>query len=274
MLSDFPYPIQHTTGRDASHLAYVTSGKGAPVVLVHGSLCDMRYWKAQIPALTRDFRVFSISLRGYWPDGPQTDLSGFSGEQHAEDVATFIDRHCDGGAHVIGHSRGGRVAFELARRHPNKVRALVLADPGLMLDHNVDNNDDQRDDFRQRAWDAIHAGDVEQGLAHFIDTVNGEGTWHRMVPWFKQMARDNAHTLAAQVRESPYHLTREEARAIDRRVLLVGGALSPPPYPAVLEALHDWLPNAQYARIAGSSHGMNLGNPRAFNEIVRCFSSK
>jgi pimeloyl-ACP methyl ester carboxylesterase len=266
MYSDFPYSIQHAAVGDTT-LAYVTRGDGAPVVFVHGSLCDMRYWKAQIPALARDFRVFSVSLRGYWPDGASADLSGFSGEQHAADVAAFIDSHCDGAAHVVGHSRGGRVAFELARRYPDKARALVLADPGLMLD----DSGDRRGDFRLRALDAIRAGDTEQGLALFIDTVSGEDTWRRMVPWFKQMAIANAHTLAAQVREQPYHLTAEAARTLDKPVLLLGGALSPPPYPAVLQAMHGWLPNSQYLRIAGSSHGMNLGNPRAFNEAVRRF---
>jgi pimeloyl-ACP methyl ester carboxylesterase len=266
MLSDFPYAIERATVGD-TELAYATRGNGAPVVLVHGSLCDLRYWRAQIPALTRDFRVFFISLRGYWPAGRDADLADFSGTRHAEDVAGFIDRYCDGAAHVVGHSRGGRVAFELARRHPGKVRALVLADPGMA----VGDSEKERGDFRRRALQAIHDGDIERGLAHFIDTVNGEDTWRHMVPWFKQMAVDNAHTLAAQVGETPYCLTEEDARAMDRPALLIGGALSPPPYPAILEALHDWLPNAQCMRIAGSSHGMNLGNPRAFNEAVRRF---
>jgi pimeloyl-ACP methyl ester carboxylesterase len=266
MLSDFPYAIEHAAVGGAE-LAYTARGDGAPVVLVHGSLCDLRYWKAQIPALARDFRVYSISLRGYWPAGPDTDLSEFSGARHAEDVAGFIERHCDGAAHVVGHSRGGRVAYELARMHPDKVRALVLADPGLALG----DSESVRGDFRQRALQAIHAGDIEQGLAQFVDTVSGEDTWRRMVPWFKQMAIDNAHTLAAQAGEAPYRLTEDDARAMDLPTLLIGGALSPPPYPAILETLHAWLPNTQYLRIAGSSHGMNLGNPRAFNEAVRRF---
>ena len=54
-------------------------------------------------------------------------------------------------------------------------------------------------------------------------------------------------------------------------VLLIGGALSPAPYPAVLDALAQWLPQAQRLDIVGSSHGMNLGNPRAFNGAIQEF---
>jgi pimeloyl-ACP methyl ester carboxylesterase len=266
MPADFPYAI-HIPQPTEADLAYAANGDGPPLVLVHGSLCDLRYWKAQAPALSRDFRVYSVSLPGYWPAPADADLTRFSVEGHANALATFIDRHCGGRAHVVGHSRGGRIVFELARQHPHKVDALVLADPGLMLNE----HDDRRDDFRRRALDCIRAGKIEQGLALFIDTVSGADTWRRMVPWFKDMAIANAHTLAAQAHEPAYLLTHAEARAVPQPALLIGGALSPPPYPAVLDALQDWLPNAQSLRIAGSSHGMNLGNPRAFNEAVRRF---
>jgi pimeloyl-ACP methyl ester carboxylesterase len=266
MPADFPYAIQSPSSAQPD-LPHVRLGAGTPLVLVHGSLCDLRYWKAQIGSLSRDFQVFSVSLPGYWPESGRATPETFQAAAHAEALAFFIDRHCDGRAHVVGHSRGGRVAYELARRHPDKVEALVLADPGLVLD----GHEDRRDDFRQRALRHIEAGEVERGLALFIDTVSGEDTWRRMVPWFKQMATDNAGTLFGQVGESPLLLAEADARALDKPVLLVGGALSPPPYPAILAALHEWLPNSQYLRIAGSSHGMNLGNPRAFNEAVRRF---
>jgi pimeloyl-ACP methyl ester carboxylesterase len=54
-------------------------------------------------------------------------------------------------------------------------------------------------------------------------------------------------------------------------VLLIGGALSPAPYPATLDRLQALLPQAQRVKIAGSSHGMNLGNPRAFNQAILDF---
>jgi pimeloyl-ACP methyl ester carboxylesterase len=247
-------------------MAYVEQGAGAPLVLVHGSLSDLRYWKPQIAALARSFRVCAVSLRGYWPGRPPGP-GEFSVQRHVDDLAAFIAQIGGGRAHVVGHSRGGTVAFELARQHRGVVDKLVLADPGLFLAA----GDGERGDFRQRAVERLRAGDVEGGLALFIDTVTGPDTWRRMVPWFKDMARDNAATLLGQVGEAPYRLQEDAARALDAPVLLVGGALSPPPYPAILETLARWLPHARRLDIAGSSHGMNLGHPRAFNEGLRQF---
>jgi pimeloyl-ACP methyl ester carboxylesterase len=266
MRLDFPMDVRYADIGGYS-LAYAEAGQGTPVLLIHGSLCDLRYWKPQMAALARDFRVFSVSLRRYWPERWDGVGDGFSVAQHVRDMAAFIEHIGAGPAHVAGHSRGGRVAFELARAHAGLVRSAVLADPGLPLS----DTDDARDGFRKRALECIRRGDVDGGLALFIDTVSGADTWRRMVPWFKEMVLDNANTLFGQAHEAPYQLTGDGARSLDKPVLLIGGALSPPPYPAILDALQAWLPDSRRIDIAGSSHGMNLGNPRAFNEALRTF---
>lgn len=108
-------------------------------------------------------------------------------------------------------------------------------------------------------------------MALFVDTVTGPNTWQRMVPWFKEMVRDNVGTLFGQVDEKPPVLTAAQIGGLALPTLLIGGALSPQPYPAVLDALSRWLPQARRIDIAGSSHGMNLGNPRAFNGAIDDF---
>lgn len=266
MRADFAMDVRYADLGGYS-LAYAEAGQGTPVLLIHGSLCDLRYWKPQMAVLARDFRVFSVSLRRYWPERWDGAGDGFSVAHHVRDMAAFIEHIGAGPAHIAGHSRGGRVAFELARAYPGLVGSVVLADPGLPLS----DTDDARDNFRERALESIRRGDVDGGLALFIDTVSGADTWRRMVPWFKEMVVDNANTLFGQTREAAYRLTQAEARKLDKPVLLIGGASSPQPYPAILDALHAWLPDARRVDIAGSSHGMNLGNPRAFNEAVRTF---
>ncbi|WP_028354837.1 alpha/beta fold hydrolase [Bordetella petrii] len=265
MRSEPQLPLQ-TADVAGYAMAYVEYGRGTPLVLVHGSLCDCRYWKAQMGPLGRSFRVLAPSLRHYWPQ--QWDGGEFSLARHVEDLLAFIETVGEGAAHVVGHSRGARVALEAALRAPQRVRSLTLADPGLPLPGRAD---DQRGGFRQRALALIDAGDVDAGLALFVDTVSGPDTWRRMVPWFKDMVRDNASTLGGQARETLPALGREQVQRLALPTLLIGGALSPPPYPAVLDMLSEWLPGAHKEVIAGSSHGMNLGNPRAFNTAIENF---
>lgn len=248
-------------------MSYTEYGSGTPLVLVHGSLSDSRYWKSQMAPLGRSFRVLAVCLRRYWPEAWDGEGGGFSIDQHASDVLEFIDTVAGGPAHLVGHSRGGRVALEVALRQPASLRSLTLADPGLPLP----GGGDERGGFRQRALALIRQGEIEEGLALFVDTVTGPNTWQRMVPWFKEMVRDNVGTLFGQVDERPDALTPAQVGSLTMPVLLIGGALSPAPYPAVLDALAQWLPQAHRVDIVGSSHGMNLGNPRAFNGAIQEF---
>lgn len=248
-------------------LSYTEYGSGVPLVLVHGSLSDCRYWKSQMAPLGKSFRVLAVCLRRYWPETWDGEGDGFSIEQHAADVLEFIDTVAGGPAHLVGHSRGGRVVLEAALSQPDAVRSLTLADPGLPLP----GGGDARGGFRQRALALIRQGEIEQGLALFVDTVTGPDTWQRMVPWFKEMVRDNVGTLFGQADEHPEALTPQQIRTLKLPTLLIGGALSPAPYPAVLDALSEWLPHAQRVTVVGSSHGMNLGNPRAFNGAIQEF---
>ena len=70
-------------------LHYAEHGEGAPLLLVHGSLCDSRYWKSQLQPLGKSFHVYALSLRRYWPERWNGEGGGFSIEQH---VADFVDQ--------------------------------------------------------------------------------------------------------------------------------------------------------------------------------------
>ncbi|MFI4979536.1 MAG: alpha/beta fold hydrolase, partial [Nevskiales bacterium] len=150
---------------------------------------------------------------------------------------------------------------------------LVLAEPGLGVGtvSGEQAADLDRSGFRRRALELLQAGNADGALELFIDTVSGGGTWARMVPWLKRMMRDNANTLFGQVAETYETVAAATAATLRPPLLLVGGAQSPAPYPAVLEALAALLPGAQRATIASASHAMNLWNAPAFNQALESF---
>jgi len=252
---------------DGSRIAYADLGDGPPLLLLHGSLCDCRYWHAQIKSLATHFRVIAPSLRFYWPDQWDGKGSGFSAAQHTADALALLARLGITGAHVVGHSRGAKVALGMAVNQPAAVHTLTLADPGIALPGQID----RRGSFREQACELIREGQLDEGLSIFIDAVSGAGTWPRMVPWFRQMARDNARTLLGQIHEKSEPFDESLLRSLNLPVLMIGGALSPAPYPAIIDYLEQVLPDTQRVTIAGSSHGMNIGNPRVFNQAIVSF---
>lgn len=265
-------PVLHVNDYE---LAYAEAGRGRPLLMVHGSLCDQRYWKPQMAAFAASHHAIAVSLRHCWPETWSGDGDGYSIDQHVDDLIAFIDRLGAGPVDLISHSRGGHVAYQLAVRAPEQVRRLVLAEPGGMPD-------DDAEEICRAAWRAqrervveaarlVGMGQVEDGLAHFIDGVSGQAIWQRMVGSFKQMARDNARTLLGQVREPPVLFSKDAVTGIHTPTLLIGGALTPDPFPATLDWLERLLPDARRVTIPAAPHAMNLASPGVFNAAVQSF---
>ncbi|SDU41709.1 alpha/beta fold hydrolase [Geopseudomonas guangdongensis] len=258
----------------------VEQGEGVPVLLVHGSLCDYRYWQAQMaPLAGAGWRVIAVSLRRCYPERWDGQGDGFSSERHVADLVELIDEHLREPVHLVGHSRGGNLALRLAAQRPDLLRSLVLADPGG--DYAVELFQAsgleaplapaRRNLFREEALRLIRVGELEAGMQLFVDTVSGAGIWQRSSARFRQMALDNAFTLVGQVRDRPGVIGADLLHGIRRPTLLLGGERSPAPFPQVLRMLARQLPDARCEILPGVSHGMNVQRPAQFNRLLREF---
>lgn len=245
-------------------LHYTEAGRGTAILLIHGSLCDYRYWRWQIPAMAETCRVIAPSLHGCWPDTGQHPQAGYAIEAHAASLVHLVQAlGIPEGVHVVGHSRGAQVALAFARSAPGLCRSLTLADPGFRFD-----DEPESVPFYTRAVQQLQSGQIDEAMEDFVDTVNGQDTWRKMVGWFKDMVRDNAVTLLSQILEANLAVAPAAAAGIRCPLLLVGGSQSPAKYGSRQDRLQQLVPQARRVRIALSAHGMNLANPRAFNHAV------
>jgi pimeloyl-ACP methyl ester carboxylesterase len=257
-------------------MAYVEQGMGRPLLLVHGALCDHRYWAPQVEAFQQHYRAIAVSLRHFWPACWNGVGDDFTIQQHAEDVAAFAAALDAGPVHLVGHSRGAYVAFQVARTFPDRVRALVLAEPGGDLDASLQRTPAAADDpvapiSFDGAAERIRQGDIDGGLAMFVEVISGPSAWNELSERSRQVMRDNAYTLLGQFREQRAPFTRADVEAIAAPTLLVGAERSPPAYGRILSALEHALRDVQRVTIPGASHPMNHRNPVAFNMAVLDF---
>ncbi|MPW20528.1 alpha/beta fold hydrolase [Paraburkholderia sp. CNPSo 3157] len=255
-------------------IPYIERGAGEPVVFVHGSLCDYRYWDAQIAPLSARFRCIAPSLSHYWPAADACIQNDFSWHAHVTELAEFIDALDLAPVHVVGHSRGGCIAFHLAREYPRLVKTLTLADPGGPL---------QKDGVREASLPAatnalrakvagmIEEGIVEPGLELFVDSVSSPGAWRKSTTAFRTMALDNASTLPKQFCDPLPAYSRDAAAEVKCRTLLVDGQKSPRMFRNNVDSLQEWIYLADRGTIAGASHGMNVASPAAFNRMLSSF---
>ncbi len=96
------------------------------LVVVHGIGASKDHWPRLAALLADRVRVVAPDLPGFGESDPGGDLS--MGGQ-AETVAALLDALGLDRVHLAGSSMGGRVAAEIARRHPDRLRSLWLLAP-------------------------------------------------------------------------------------------------------------------------------------------------
>ncbi len=121
----------HRVAVDGGQLAVeIFGGTTEPVLAVHGISSHRRLWNwlhAEWPDLT----LVAPDLRGR---ADSVDVAGPSGvQQHSTDLVAVLDALQLEAVHVCGMSMGGFVAVDLAHRHPDRVRSLVLVDGGFPM---------------------------------------------------------------------------------------------------------------------------------------------
>ena len=262
----------HVNGYDT---AYLDVGQGPPLLCVHGSLCDFRIWSTVLGPLTQKHRVIAVSLRHFFPEHWDGLGDTYSIAQHVDDVIAFAEKLNTGPVDLMGHSRGGHISFRVAQRRPDLLRRLILAEPGGELDATLDpafkpGPSPLAARFKVSA-DKIAAGDVDGGLAFFMDALEGPGAWNRLPATPKQLLRDNATTLIGQVRDNRPPFSKADAEAIKTRTLFIGGANTKGVLPKVLHTLATHVAGASTATIPGATHPMFEQAPQKFCEIVLKF---
>ena len=99
------------------------------VVFVHGFPFDSSMWEPQIPvALEAGGRAVVPDLPGFGQSDVPEERSAYSIDRYADVVAALISDLGLGQVVVAGLSMGGYIALAVARRHPDVLAGLVLAD--------------------------------------------------------------------------------------------------------------------------------------------------
>jgi len=248
-------------------VAYERTGDGPALVLLHGFTHDSRVWRRQLENLSDQFTVIAWDApgAGQSPDPPE----GFGIGDWADCLAGLLDATGVQRAHILGLSWGGIVAQELYRRHPARVRSLVLADtyagwkgslpaplPEERLAACLRDASLPPSEFVPRylpgMFGASPTQEVREELAGIMADFHPAG--------FRLMATALAHAD-----------TRELLPTIRVPTLLLWGDADARSPMTVAHQLHDAIPGARLAAIPGAGHVSNLEAPERFNAEVRDF---
>ncbi|MGC3000304.1 alpha/beta fold hydrolase [Streptomyces sp. G35A] len=251
-------------------LAYLDTGSGDPVVLLHSGFVDHRVWEAQIPALAAHHRVIAPDVRGH---GASANAS--VPFRWADDLAGLL-RHVDAGpAVLVGLSMGGAIAADTVLEYPELVRAVVICSAATS---DFEYTDPWVRQVQAEQARALGAGDVEGWLTAFLRFVPGE---HRdatdvdpdVLRRLREMALGTLakHTPDEENHHVPVTDTWARVPGIGVPVLTVNGALDAPDLIAEAERLARTVADGRSVLVDGTAHYPPMERPEELNKILLDF---
>jgi pimeloyl-ACP methyl ester carboxylesterase len=182
---------------------YEIYGTGFPLVVLHGAFMTIGTMGALVPMLAEARQVVAVELQGH---GHTADVDRpLSYEQMADDVAALLRHLGIERADVFGYSMGGGAALQLAIRHPELLRKLVVASASSTSDG-----------AHPEVWEGI-----EQITPELFAGTPWKEEYDRVAPH-----PDDFPTLVEKMKQldlQPFAWPPEEIRAISAPTMVVIG---------------------------------------------------
>lgn len=200
-----------------SFSARVAGEAGArPVLLLHGFPQSSLCWARVVPLLTKaGLRTIAPDQRGYSVGARPTAVSAYSMPELVGDALGILDALGLSTVALVGHDWGAFVAWQLAGRHPERVRSLVaisVPHPRAMSEAMAADPDQQQRSayfglFRQegKAEEVLLADDAKRLRAMFagsgltdseiaahVGPLQAPGALTAALSWYRAMGRDDA----------------------------------------------------------------------------------
>ncbi|MFJ6263157.1 alpha/beta fold hydrolase [Rhodococcus erythropolis] len=186
---------------------------GIPLVALHGFPESAASWGKVTPLLTAaGYRVIAPNQRGYSAGARPEGVDAYKIEHLVADVVGLLDALGLSDAHLVGHDWGSAVAWQVAGRHPNRIRSLTaISVPhptafgwalrededqkqrssyiGLLRQEGKAEEVLSEDNFRRLR--AMFDGQIDPEFAdEHIRVMSGDGALTGALNWYRAMTRD------------------------------------------------------------------------------------
>ncbi len=251
-------------------LHWESTGAGDPVLMIMGLGLSGGAWWRSVPVLSRSLRVITFDNRGVGRS--RARFHSYTTEAMADDAVSVLDAAGIERAHVYGFSLGGMVAQQLALRHADRVRSLVLGAKHPGGSRALRPTDDVIAFFRRRA--SMTAKDAARASVPF----NYGPRCRREHP--DRIAEDLQQRLAhpfperaygAQMYAAALHNCYRRLGRIEAPTLVVHGTEDRVVPVANAEILAERIPRARLRILEEAGHLYSTEQPEVDEEIARFF---
>jgi len=253
--------VGEVASADGVPVRYEVRGGGRPaVVFVHGWSCDRRYWAGQVRHFAARFTVVTIDLAGHGESG--TGRRRWTMPAFGADVVAVVADLNLSDVVLVGHSMGGDVIVEAARRLPGRVRGVVWVDTYRHLD---ESGSAAAMEEEMAAFIAPFRTDFAAATRAFVRRIAGTGADPGLVDW---VADDMAAAPPQIALDAMKHsMTNERAAIAGLREAAVPAVAINPDQPATdVESLvrNGIAPVC----LPAVGHFLMLEDPVGFNRVL------
>lgn len=201
-------------------LFFFESGKGFPVIFIHGFCESSNIWKSLSNELSDEFRIICPDLPGFG-ESPLPE-NAFSLEDIGDSVVSWLKSLGIEQCIVIGHSLGGYIALEMLRKFPDFTKSIGLFNSSAFADS------EEKKSNRNKLIEFIGEYGVEPFIKTFVPSLFYSATAEKHQKTIKEISSkgllikaESVMNYAAAMRD------REDSKALLKeyhdRILLIAG---------------------------------------------------
>ena len=268
---------------DGIRFGYELFGSGSPSFLLMPTwtIVHSRFWKFQVPYLSRHFQVITYDGPGNGMAPRSTEPSDYAVTAFVARAAAVMDALEVERAVVVGYSDGGKMAAAFASEYPARVQGLVLVAPSLALAQPSADRATIAENFfkpyppNASGWETYNAAywqdHYEDFLEFFFSQLFSEthSTKHREdgVGWGRET---NGSVLTAEAMRTPDPEHVQMVSRIDAPTLIVHGTEDRLIPLEVGQRLAE-MTEGTLLQMNGTGHAPHMREPVRFNLAIREF---
>jgi class 3 adenylate cyclase/pimeloyl-ACP methyl ester carboxylesterase len=262
------------TYRNGAKIVYYQHGIGDPTIVLISPTAYSLILQPLIEALCQDFRFITIDHRGLGESDPIPD--DFTINDDREDARAVIESSCDKPVVVIGVSKSGPIALDLAITYPHLVKKLILMAPALPGIVDPDRLvGDQRVGFEkyQQMIKMILSQSEEKvlGLKHFHEMSFSETGCQELIELATNIGSIYPFGVLRNQFEEPVKEQRHLLPTLTKPILLLHGDADLVVPLAISQYLSRKLPNARLHILKNRSHMLVITAAEEMASVIREF---
>ncbi|MEJ2251062.1 MAG: alpha/beta hydrolase [Candidatus Lokiarchaeota archaeon] len=259
-------------------ICYEVFGEGnkKPIFLIHGFGAKKETWIAQIPELSKKYRVIIMDNRGAGKsDRPNEN---YTMKNFADDIAAIMDFLNIEKAHVAGWSFGGMIVQHFALNYPEKLDKLILLftnykGQGIELYKKLRHEDLDllHEDPEKLFWQGARMGYYRKFRKEMENNPSEKffGIWS-VNDLIKESIIDppTHHDIDNQAVALETHNTLKDLHKIENQTLLIAASHDRVCPMSTMKEMHEEIPNSEFHVIEKAGHSAPMSRTTEVNKII------